>query len=119
MKKFTVIMAFAGLAIVWAQGAGPGQGRGGMQNRPTFASYDLNGDGKITQDEFNTARAERMKKRAAEGRQLRNAGNAPTFESLDTNGDNVLTPDEFRAHRAQRRGQGRGPGKGRGMGMNP
>ncbi len=63
MKKFTVVMAFAGLAIVWAQGMGLGQGRGGMQNRPTFASYDLNRDGKITQDEFNTARTERMKKR--------------------------------------------------------
>jgi len=114
MKKI-IVLGLAGMAIVWAQGMGQGSGRGGMQNRPTFASYDLNGDGKITRDEFDTARAERMKKRAEEGRQLRNAGNAPSFASLDANGDNVITPSEFNARQMQHRGSGRGKGRGRAM----
>ena len=122
MKKI-IVLSIVGMAMIWAQGTGQEQGRGkkGTQNRPTFASYDLNGDGKIVQEEFYKAQADRMTKKANEGRKMKNAGNAPTFESIDSNGDKVLTPAEFEAHQANRqkhngKGQGKGHGKGQGKG---
>ena len=95
-----------------------------MMNRPTFANFDLNGDGKLTSKEFYDAQAKRMQAKAAEGRMMKNAGNAPTFESIDTDKNGVVTPEEFQAHQMkrmqQRRGGGmggQGMGQGRGMSM--
>ena len=42
------------------QGGGMSQGMKGMQNRPTFATFDTNGDGVITEKEFNNAQKLRM-----------------------------------------------------------
>ena len=39
------------------QGMGGNKGKG-IQNRPTFATYDLNSDGKITKKEFYDGQAE-------------------------------------------------------------
>lgn len=92
------------------KGMGMGMGKGmnaqknkGMRNRPTFATYDLDNDGKITQQEFNTAHAKRMKQKANEGKILKNAGNAPTFESIDTDKDGTVSPTEFTAHQMNQR----------------
>jgi len=95
------------------KGQGMGQGMGkdmnsprgqgmGMQNRPTFATYDINSDGKITSQEFTNGQAKRMKQKADEGKMLRNAGNAPTFASIDTNSDGTVTAVEFDAHQMKR-----------------
>ena len=35
----------------------------GMKNRPTFSMFDINGDGKITQEEFDAFQKSHMKKR--------------------------------------------------------
>ena len=81
------------------QGQGMGRGMGkGMQNRPTYADYDLNGDGKITQKEFYDAQAARMNKKASEGKMMKHAGNAPTFESIDTDRNGVISQKEFTVH---------------------
>jgi hypothetical protein len=82
---------------------------------PAFGTIDLNGDGRVSADEFAQHRAERMAARAAEGRPMRNAANAPTFESLDTNGNGFLTPAEV-TQGQQARLASRGPGYGRGYG---
>jgi hypothetical protein len=82
---------------------------------PAFGTIDLNGDGRVSTDEFAQHRAERMAARAAEGRPMRNAANAPTFESLDTDGSGFLTPAEV-AQGQQARFASRGPGYGRGYG---
>ncbi|MCB0391454.1 MAG: EF-hand domain-containing protein [Bdellovibrionales bacterium] len=83
-----------------------GKGPRGM-NRPTFEEVDKNKDGKITQEELNAFRADRMAKRAGEGRRLKNAGTSPSFEVLDKNKDGVLTNDEYPPAMPAGRGRGR------------
>jgi hypothetical protein len=103
---------------------------------PTFSTIDADGDGKITQTELDTARADRMAQQSADGKLLQNAGDAPSLETIDTNGDGTIDEAEFTAnqttqmdsHSAQGgRGQGQGlhdgagaggQGMGRGMGHN-
>ena len=93
-----------------------------------FTDFDKDGNGLISEEEFNAVRGERMATRAAEGRPMRGAASAPSFSKLDTNGDGQLTQDELAAgQKAQMekrremgmgRGQGRGMGQGMGMGRN-
>ena len=97
------------------QGRGMGKGMGqrqkGMQNRPGYADFDLNHDGKITQKEFYDAQAARMTQKASEGKPMKNAANAPTFESIDSNGDGVISETEFNTHQIQKMQSKRGQGK--------
>jgi Ca2+-binding EF-hand superfamily protein len=71
-------------------------GPGGQ--RPSFADFDLDGNGSITEEEFNQARSQRIAERAQQGYRMRNLGNAPAFADIDTNGDGVLSAEEFAAH---------------------
>ena len=82
--------------------SGMGKGRNCMKNLPTFAQYDLNNDGKITQNELEKAREKRMNQKTKEGKMLRNAGNAPAFTDMDKNKDGSLNQEEFRLHQANR-----------------
>lgn len=106
--RWLSIIFAVGLAVPvvsYAQGMGEqgrGMGMGMDRNMPTFSEYDLNGDGKIVEHEFNTARAKRMSERAQQGYRMRNAGNAPAFKELDSNGDGFINVDEFATHQAQR-----------------
>ena len=88
----------------------------------SFAALDLDGNGVVTRQEFETVRGQRMAARAASGAPMRGAAHAPAFEDFDANGDGQLTPGEFNAaHQAimqNRPGMGMGPGMGRGMGRN-
>ena len=92
-------------------GKGMGQGQKGMQNRPGYADFDLNHDGKITQKEFYDAQAARMTQKASEGKPMKNAANAPTFESIDSNGDGIISETEFNTHQMQKMQSKRGQGK--------
>ncbi len=83
---------------------------------PSFSDFDTNGDGKVTQSEFENTREARMLKQAEAGKMMRNVGNAPSFESIDTSGDGTISTEEFSAHQAaNRRGGGRGMGRGQGQ----
>lgn len=66
---------------------------------PSFEQFDTDGDGFVSEEEFNTLRAERMAARAAEGRQMKGAASAPPFSDIDTNGDGKLDAAEFTAGR--------------------
>ena len=79
------------------RGMGPGMGPG----MPTFGDFDLNGDGTLTEDEFNQARAKRMADRAAQGYPMRNAARAPNYKDFDTDHDGKMTADEFNAGMAE------------------
>lgn len=70
---------------------------------PPFSKFDADGDGFVSEDEFNTTKAARMKARAEAGRPMKGAATAPTFSDLDTDGDGRLSEDELvagqKAHR--------------------
>ena len=115
------------------RGMGKGMMGGGQncmkKNLPTFAQYDLNNDGKITQSELEEARAKRMSQKAKEGKMLRNAGNAPAFVDMDKNKDGSLNQEEFRLHQTEQMKKwnkgncagncpGQGMRKGTGLGIN-
>jgi len=85
--------------------AQPGQGKGMNGKMPTYAEFDLNGDGKIVEQEFNEAHAKRMSKMAAEGRQMKHVGEEPGFSGIDTNDDGVISEQEFAAHQAEHRAE--------------
>jgi len=95
----TMTIALAVSSPSMAQDTQKGMGK----NMPSFADCDLDGDGTITADEFNKARAERIAKRAQEGRKMKNLTNAPAFEDIDMDGDGGVSPEEFSAHQAARR----------------
>jgi Ca2+-binding EF-hand superfamily protein len=99
-------------------GAGPGMGAGGPgmgmgpgmgRNMPSFADFDLNGDGSLTEQEFNEAKGKRIQERSQQGYPMRNLANAPTFGAIDSNSDGRVDPQEFTAAQAQHRQQGMPP----------
>ncbi len=85
---------------------------------PPFSEFDANGDGFVSEDEFNTTKAARMKAMAEAGRPMKGAATAPTFSDLDTDGDGRVSEDELivgqKAHRKAMHAQ-RGKGDGKGM----
>lgn len=96
-------------------GQGMGQGRGmgkgqGMnkrmgENMPAFSDYDLNGDGKLREKEFDEARSQRITKRAQQGYQMKNIGQAPGFAEIDADGNGEIDSKEFETHQLQHRKQ--------------
>ena len=93
------------LIVVVGSALAMGDGKGMKGNMPTFGDVDDNDDGKITQQEFDLFHAERMKKMAAEGRQMKHAGSMPTFADLDTNSDGGIDEKEFATHQAEHRAE--------------
>ena len=67
----------------------------------TYADYDLNGDGKIVEQEFNEANEAWMAKMAEEGHQTKNAEGLPGFAGIDTDADGVISEEEFATHQAK------------------
>ena len=70
---------------------------------PEFSEFDANGDGAVTEEEFNAFRGARMEAMAAAGKPMKGAKYAPAFSDLDADGDGVLSEDELvagqKAHR--------------------
>ena len=98
----SVMVAFFAVAVVWSSASLAEEAKKGKgMNMPTFADFDLNGDGKMTEEEFNKARSERIAKRAKEGRKMKNLANAPSFDDIDTDDDESISPEEFATHQAE------------------
>ena len=92
-------------AMRMGQGRSMGQGMRMRRNMPAFSEFDLDGNGKITEKEFNEARSKRISERAQQGYQMRNLGNAPAFADIDSNGDRGISTEEFSAHQSRHRQQ--------------
>jgi hypothetical protein len=93
---------------------------------PAFSEFDANGDGAVSEDEFNAFRSARMEAMAAAGKPMKGAKYAPAFSDLDTDGDGVLSEEELvagqKAHRQKmhemhKAGDGHAMHTGHGKGM--
>jgi len=62
---------------------------------PAFSEFDKDGDGAVSETEFNTTRAERHADMAKEGRPMKGMATAPSFADLDTDGDGSLNEAEL------------------------
>lgn len=82
-----------------------------------FHIYDINADGSISQDEFNTIRGLRMENRAAQGRPIKNMTSEPKFNQFDTNNDGYLNPEELAIGQQMQRQKRREFRQSQGMGM--
>lgn len=97
------------------------QADGGHGHGPAaFTDFDVNGDGSISESEFNTFREQRMAARAAEGKKMRCAAQAPTFAELDTDRSGDVSADELSAGQQAHMGKCREMRQqsGDGMGMD-
>ncbi len=96
-----VVVGLMTMSVQAQQGMGTGMKSGG--NMPAFSDIDANGDGKISEQELDQFRAERMRKMEAAGRQMKHAGDMPTFSDIDTGGDGFINEEEFATHQAEHR----------------
>jgi hypothetical protein len=85
------------------KGHGGGHGKEMGHNMPVLADIDSDGDGFISEDEFNSFRGERMAKMAQEGRQMKHTGDMPSFQDIDKDGDGRISEAEFEAHKQEHR----------------
>ena len=81
-----------------------------------FTTFDTNGDGAISEEEFNAVRAKRMQQRGAEGCPMYGMSDAPGFADLDTDGDGRLSPEELAAGQEKQRQKRSAKGMGQGQG---
>ena len=92
-------------AMTKDHGKGPCKGKAkGMSmkgNMPAFTDFDADGDGNMTEQEFNQGHARKMSEMAAMGREMKHVGEAPGFSGIDTNDDAVISEQEFAAHQAE------------------
>ena len=123
MNNFTkpitrgLAVVFAGCMLGFAAQASDGHGRGPAP----FADFDVDGNGSVSESEFNSVREKRMAARAAEGKKMRCAAVAPSFKDIDTNADGQLNPEELAAgqkgHMEKCRAMGHDGNKGGGHHM--
>lgn len=117
MKLFSQTLLIGALislaAVSQAQQPLP-SGRGPLP----FSAFDLNGDGAISQQEFNDIHARRWPAPNSGGYSARRINDPPRFAEFDQNGDGALSPQELMQGQSQRRAQ-RPPAPGMGRGMGP
>lgn len=103
-----LLIVLSGISVPMSASAQEGATRGPAP----LSAYDTNGDGVVSEAEFDAFRSARMTGRAAEGRPMRGAASAPAFADFDTNSDGQIDADELAAGQRNRMQRGRGPGGG-------
>jgi hypothetical protein len=103
-RGFTISVGLLCMSLSWpVLSQGPAAGGPGPGLMPAYSDFDLNKDGKVTEEEFNEARAARIADRAQKGYPMRGLANAESFDAMDANRDGVLSPEEFAAHQNMQR----------------
>jgi hypothetical protein len=90
---------------------------------PPLSEFDKDGDGFISEEEFDSTRAARMAAMAEAGKPMKGAATAPTFSDIDTDGDGRVSEAELttaqhahmKAMRDEQDGGCKGMGKGKSM----
>lgn len=81
----------------------------GEHQPPPFSEFDQDGDGSISEDEFNATRQARHAAMAEAGKPMKGMATAPSFSDLDTDDDGRLNEVELiagqQAHMKVMRGQ--------------
>jgi len=96
----TVFETILAIAVLFALALLPLAVKAESQMRhhpPPFSEFDTNGDGFVSEDEFNAFRAARHEAMAKEGRPMKGMASAPAFSDIDTDGDGKLTEAELTA----------------------
>ncbi|MDT8319478.1 MAG: EF-hand domain-containing protein [Xanthomonadales bacterium] len=117
--EFILIIATVVAIAMLPLAAHAGQG---MQHKPpSFAEIDKDGDGFVSEAEFDTHRAERHAAMAEAGKPMKGMATAPSFAEVDSDGDGKLTEAELtaaqKAHMKAMREAHRGMGMHKGMKM--
>ena len=97
MKHKTQMLAI-GLAITAvcaAQSTLAQSGNGVIGGPLPFTTYDKDGNGSISKQEFDSVQAQQTRDRAAAGAPMGGTANTTTFATFDRNGDGQITPAEF------------------------
>lgn len=85
MKKITLVALLVSSALF----------AGMNQNARSFSDFDVDGNGKITQSEFDNTQERNMLANKNAGYPMQNANNRPTFSMFDTNQDGSIDANEF------------------------
>lgn len=85
---------------------------------PSFAAIDKDGDGFLSEEEFNSHRAERHAAMAAAGKPMKGMATAPAFADIDSDGDGQLSEAELTAAQQAHRKAMREARQGMGGGMD-
>ena len=96
----TVFEAILAIAVLFALALLPLAARAESHmphQPPAFAEFDRDGNGTVSEDEFNSFRAARHEAMAKEGRPMKGMATAPAFSDIDTDGDGALTEAELTA----------------------
>ncbi len=85
----------------------------------SLTSFDADGNGTITEQEFNSAREQQQTANKDSGRLGKGMANAPSFADVDGDKDGQISAQEMQTMQQQQqanRGMGRGQGSGKGGG---
>ena len=100
-STFEVILAISVLFAVLMLPLAAKAGSHMRHHPPPFSEFDQDGDGFVTEEEFNAYRAARHEAMAKEGRPMKGMATAPAFSDIDADGDGRLTEAELTAaHKA-------------------
>ncbi len=86
--KLTTLGLIIAAMTLWACAGpgGPSQPDGDRRGPPPFTNLDLNTDGQLTLDEFQTHK-------------IPHGDHAEVFDKIDSDGDGVVTQTEYESHR--------------------